>query len=59
MATIQQLDPIYVDVTQSSKELLRLRRYLAEGRLQKASDSAAKVALKLEDGIHYAHEGTL
>lgn len=59
MATIQQLDPIYVDVTQSSKELLRLRRDLAEGRLQKASDSAAKVALKLEDGSHYAHEGTL
>lgn len=59
MATIQQLDPIYVDVTQSSKELLRLRRDLAEGRLQKASDSAAKVALKLEDGSRYAHEGTL
>ena len=59
IATIQQLDPIYVDVTQSSKELLRLRRDLAEGRLQKASDSAAKVALKLEDGSHYAHEGTL
>ncbi|WP_417705581.1 efflux RND transporter periplasmic adaptor subunit [Pseudomonas sp.] len=59
MATIQQLDPIYVDVTQSSKELLRLRRDLADGRLQKASDSAAKVALKLEDGSRYAHEGTL
>jgi len=59
MATIQQLDPIYVDVTQSSKELLRLRRDMAEGRLQKASDSAAKVALKLEDGSRYAHEGTL
>ena len=59
MATIQQLDPIYVDVTQSSKELLRLRRDLAEGRLQKAGDSAAKVALKLEDGSRYAHEGTL
>ncbi|RRV41610.1 MexA family multidrug efflux RND transporter periplasmic adaptor subunit [Pseudomonas sp. o96-267] len=59
MATIQQLDPIYVDVTQSSKELLRLRRDMAEGRLQKASESAAKVALKLEDGSRYAHEGTL
>ena len=59
MATIQQLDPIYVDVTQSSKDLLRLRRDLADGRLQKASDSAAKVALKLEDGSRYAHEGTL
>jgi membrane fusion protein (multidrug efflux system) len=59
MATIQQLDPIYVDVTQSSTELLRLRRDLADGRLQKVSESAAKVALKLEDGSHYAHEGTL
>jgi len=59
MATIQQLDPIYVDVTQSSKELLRLRRDMAEGRLQKASENAAKVALKLEDGSRYAHEGTL
>jgi len=59
MAIIQQLDPIYVDVTQSSKELLRLRRDLADGRLQKAGDSAAKVALKLEDGSRYAHEGTL
>lgn len=59
MAIIQQLDPIYVDVTQSSKELLRLRRDLADGRLQKAGDSAAKVALKLEDGSRYVHEGTL
>lgn len=59
MAIIQQLDPIYVDVTQSSKELLRLRRDLADGRLQKAGDSSAKVALKLEDGSRYAHEGTL
>jgi membrane fusion protein (multidrug efflux system) len=59
MATIQQLDPIYVDVTQSSTELLRLRRDLADGRLQKVSESAAKVALKLEDGSRYAHEGTL
>lgn len=59
MATIQQLDPIYVDVTQSSKELLRLRSDLTEGRLQKVGDNAAKVRLVLEDGSHYAHEGTL
>lgn len=59
MATIQQLDPIYVDVTQSSKELLRLRADLAAGRLQKAGDNSAKVQLVLEDGSHYAHEGTL
>ena len=59
LATIQQLDPIYVDVTQSSKDLLRLRADLAEGRLQKAGDNTAKVQLVLEDGSHYAHEGTL
>lgn len=59
MATIQQFDPIYVDVTQSSKELLSLRSDLAAGRLQKVGDNAAKVQLVLEDGSHYAHEGTL
>lgn len=59
LATIQQLDPIYVDVTQSSSDLLRLRRDLAEGRLQKAGDNAAQVKLKLEDGSVYQHEGKL
>lgn len=59
LATIQQLDPIYVDVTQSSTELLRLRKALADGRLQKAGENAAKVSLKLEDGSIYAHEGKL
>ncbi|WP_017939664.1 efflux RND transporter periplasmic adaptor subunit [Zestomonas thermotolerans] len=59
LAVIQQLDPIYVDVTQSSKDILRLRKELASGKLQKAGESAAKVKLKLEDGSLYAHEGTL
>jgi membrane fusion protein (multidrug efflux system) len=59
LATIQQLDPIYVDVTQSSKDLLSLRADLAEGRLQKVGDNSAKVQLVLEDGSHYAHDGTL
>lgn len=59
LATIQQLDPIYVDLTQSSKELLRLRRDLASGQLQKADSGGARVALKLEDGSRYGHEGTL
>ena len=59
LATIQQLDPIYVDVTQPTKDLLRLRRDLASGQLQKAGDNAAKVKLKLEDGSEYEHEGTL
>ncbi|MCY1220954.1 Multidrug resistance protein MexA [compost metagenome] len=59
MATIQQLDPIYVDVTQSTKDLLRLRRELAEGQLEKAGDSGARVSLLLEDGSEYPHEGSL
>lgn len=59
LATIQQLDPIYVDVTQPTKDLLRLRREMASGQLEKAGANAAKVRLKLEDGSEYAHEGTL
>ena len=59
LATIQQLDPIYVDVTQPIKDLLRLRRELASGQLEKAGDNAAKVSLMLEDGSEYPHEGTL
>ncbi len=59
LATIQQLDPIYVDVTQPARDLLALRRDLAEGRLQKSGENAAKVTLKLEDGSDYGHEGKL
>jgi membrane fusion protein (multidrug efflux system) len=59
LATIQQLDPIYVDVTQSTKDLLKLRKDLADGRLSDAGDGAAKVRLKLEDGSIFAHEGKL
>ncbi|WP_336512218.1 efflux RND transporter periplasmic adaptor subunit [Stutzerimonas stutzeri] len=59
LATIQQLDPIYVDVTQPARDLLALRRDLAEGRLQKAGENAARVTLKLEDGSDYSHEGKL
>jgi membrane fusion protein (multidrug efflux system) len=56
LATIQQLDPIYVDVTQSSAQLLALRRSLAKGHLLPAS---AAVTLKLEDGTDYGTPGTL
>ncbi len=59
LATIQQLDPIYVDVTQPARDLLALRRDLAEGRLQKSGENAARVSLKLEDGSDYGHEGKL
>jgi len=59
LMTIQQLDPIYVDVTQSSAEVLRLRRVLSSGALTRDSQTAQRVRLVLEDGTPYAHEGTL
>jgi len=57
LATINQLDPIYIDVTQSSAELLQLRRELAAGRLEGASE--LPVDIVLEDGSTYAHKGKL
>ena len=59
MATVQQLDPIYVDLTQSNVELLRMKRALENGTLQSAGDAGAKVRLVLEDGTVYEHQGTL
>jgi len=59
LATIQQLDPIYVDLTQSTAELLELKRDLESGAISKAGNNAAKVRLTLEDGSTYAHEGKL
>lgn len=58
MATIQQLDSVYVDITQSSTELLRLRRALEAERLQRGAE-AARLTLILEDGHEYEHTGTL
>lgn len=59
LATIQQLDPIYVDVPQPSTMLLRLQREFASGQLKKAGDHEAEVHLQLEDGSDYASAGTL
>ncbi|SBV91259.1 cytoplasmic membrane lipoprotein [uncultured delta proteobacterium] len=59
LATIQRMDQMYVDLTQSSAELLRLKRSMMEGRLVSAGDGAAKVKLKLEDGQLYDIEGAL
>ncbi len=59
LATIQQFDPIYVDVTQPVQDLVALRRDLESGRLQRAGDSAAKARLVLQDGTEYPHDGTL
>jgi len=59
LATIQQLDPIYVDVTQSTTDLLRLKNRLEEGRLNRNESSRNRAQLLLEDGTKYPLEGTL
>ncbi|MCX6876725.1 MAG: efflux RND transporter periplasmic adaptor subunit [Verrucomicrobia bacterium] len=58
LATIQQLDPVYVDVTQSSTEMLRLRKALESGQLSSA-DGQAKVLLLLDEGTQYPEPGSL
>jgi membrane fusion protein (multidrug efflux system) len=59
LALVQQLDPIYVDITQSSAELLRLQREFASGALRKDDGNQAEVSLTLEDGREYAERGKL
>lgn len=59
LATIQQIDPVYVDVTQSSASLLRLQQSMASGTLKRDSANRARVKLILEDGTPYSLEGTL
>jgi len=59
LATIQRLDPMYVDVPQSTAEVLRLRRGLKEGRLNQNGANQKKVKLIMEDGAAYPLEGIL
>ncbi|WP_027802821.1 efflux RND transporter periplasmic adaptor subunit [Paraburkholderia dilworthii] len=59
LATVQQLDPVYVDLTQSSLDGLKLRREIQEGRLKTNGPDAAKVSLILEDGRTYSEKGKL
>ncbi|MGD8388349.1 MAG: efflux RND transporter periplasmic adaptor subunit [Desulfobacteraceae bacterium] len=59
LATIQQMDPMYVDVTQSTSELLKLRRSLKEGRICDQDEKGKKVRILLEDGSLYPLEGQL
>ncbi len=59
LATIQQLDPIYVDVPQSTAELLRLKRRLQDGRLDREGVNEEEVRIILEDGTPYELPGTL
>src|SRR4029453_9096859 len=58
LATSQQMNPMYVDITQSSTEALRLRRAMASGELKRAREDAARVTLQLEDGTTYPLQGT-
>jgi membrane fusion protein, multidrug efflux system len=59
LTTVQQLDPIYVDVIQSSSDLLRLKRDIAAGKLTGNAQKEVAVRVLLEDGTSYAHAGKL
>ena len=59
LTRVQQLDPIYVDVTQTADDLIRIRRDIASGALKTDADGNARVVLKYDDGTTYAHEGRL
>lgn len=59
LATVQQIDPIYVNMTQSSTEILQLQRAMASGKLKSAGKGQVKVTLITEDGQEYAQSGKL
>ena len=59
LTTVQQYDPMYVDLSQSVTELLKVRAEFAAGRLRRADDHSAAVRLQLDDGSEYAHDGRL
>lgn len=60
LALVQQIDPLYVNFTQSAADMLRLRRALASGRLDRAAGAAAaELRIVLEDGSEYAKAGKL
>ena len=59
LATITQLNPMYVDITESASDMLTLRRAFASGQLEKVGDNAAGVKLTLEDGSQYPLTGRL
>ena len=59
MATVQQLDPIYIDFNQSTTDLAALRRAFASGKLQQVGKDAARATVVLEDGSEYPHPGKL
>ncbi|MCO4202623.1 efflux RND transporter periplasmic adaptor subunit [Aeromonas taiwanensis] len=59
LTTISQLDPMYVDVRQSTADLLRLKRQVAAGKLTRGEKGDASVSFQLEDGSQYGQKGSL
>ncbi len=59
LTTVQQYDPMYVDLSQSVTELLKVRAEFAAGRLRRADEHSAAVRLQFDDGSEYAHDGRL
>lgn len=59
MATVQQLDPLYIDMSESAEEVLRLKADLESGKLKRSSDGNAKVEVILESGQSYGQAGSL
>ncbi|HEU5080324.1 MAG TPA: efflux RND transporter periplasmic adaptor subunit [Opitutaceae bacterium] len=59
LATIQQLDPLYVDLSQSADQVLSLKEALASGRLQRSSEGNARLQIILPDGKTYSEDGSL
>ena len=59
MALVQQLDPVYIDFTQSTVDLAKLRKAFASGQMQREGENAARVDVVLEDGSVYGHPGKL
>jgi membrane fusion protein, multidrug efflux system len=59
LATIQQLDPLYLNITQPASEALKLQRAMRDGQLQKAGKDEVKVSIVMEDGEVYQHTGKL
>lgn len=59
LTTVQQYDPMYVDLSQSVTDLLKVRAEFAAGRLRRADDHSAAVRLQLDDGSEYNHDGRL
>lgn len=59
LATVQQLDPLYVDLSRPAEEVIRLKQALASGRLVRAGENDARFTLVLADGTEYGHGGSL